>query len=150
MKVLSFFEQAVGHRGDGHLGPVWSRLRRSPGKTGLPGHAGVVFCQITHLVKTMLLRAKQARGAKTAASGAASIHLLPSTNTRGATKDTEAPMANHDTASVARTAILALAEIKAAAAAFDRGEANVFDTLNAIVTAAEAYHAVAQAHREAA
>lgn len=59
-------------------------------------------------------------------------------------------MANHDTASVARTAILALAEIKAAAAAFDRGEANVFDTLNAIVTAAEAYHAVAQAHREAA
>lgn len=39
----------------------------------------------------------------------------------------------------ATTAIYALAEIKAAVEAFDRGEANVFDTLDGIIVAVEAY-----------
>lgn len=37
------------------------------------------------------------------------------------------------------TAICALAEIKAAMEAFDRGEANAFDTLDGIIVAVEAY-----------
>lgn len=41
------------------------------------------------------------------------------------------------------TAILTLAEIKAAVAAFDRGATNVFDTLDAIVVAVEAHQATA-------
>lgn len=36
-------------------------------------------------------------------------------------------------------AILTLAEVKAATDAFDRGENNVFDTLDTIVVAVEAY-----------
>ena len=40
------------------------------------------------------------------------------------------------------TAICALAEIKAAVEAFDRGETNVLDALDAIVVAVEAYQAV--------
>ena len=42
----------------------------------------------------------------------------------------------------ATTAILALAEIKAAVEAFDRGESNVFDALDVIIVAVEAYRAV--------
>ena len=41
----------------------------------------------------------------------------------------------------ATTAILTLAEIKAAVEAFDRGESNVFDALDVIVVAVEAYRA---------
>lgn len=41
----------------------------------------------------------------------------------------------------ATTAICALAEIKAAVEAFDRGESNVFDALDVIVVAVEAYRA---------
>jgi hypothetical protein len=36
-------------------------------------------------------------------------------------------------------AILAMAEIKASADSFDRGDANVFDALHAIIMAVEAY-----------
>ncbi len=39
----------------------------------------------------------------------------------------------------ATTAICTLAEIKAAIEAFDRGESNVFDTLEAMIVAVEAY-----------
>jgi hypothetical protein len=39
---------------------------------------------------------------------------------------------------VAQSAILAMAEIKAATEAFDRGEANVFDALDAVAAAVEA------------
>ncbi|MFM8291031.1 MAG: hypothetical protein ACKOC4_04945 [Planctomycetia bacterium] len=39
----------------------------------------------------------------------------------------------------ATTAVLTLAEIKAAVEAFDRGESNVFDALDVIVVAVEAY-----------
>ncbi len=52
--------------------------------------------------------------------------------------------------SVPATAILALAEIKAATEAFDRGDANVFDALDAILIAVEAYRATVRTKREAA
>lgn len=48
-----------------------------------------------------------------------------------------------DTLPIAKTAILALAEIKAAAEAFDRGDANLFEALDTIVAAVEAYQAAA-------
>lgn len=50
----------------------------------------------------------------------------------------------------ATTAILTLAEIKAAVEAFDRGESNVFDALDAIIVAVEAHQAamVHDARRE--
>jgi hypothetical protein len=41
----------------------------------------------------------------------------------------------------ATTAILTLAEIKAAVDAFDRGDTNVLDALNTIAVAVEAYRA---------
>lgn len=49
-------------------------------------------------------------------------------------------------------AILAIAEIKAATEAFDRGDANVFDALDAIIVAVEAHQAVArpESRRDAA
>ena len=37
------------------------------------------------------------------------------------------------------TAVFAIAEIKAAVEAFDRGDTNVFDALTAIIVAVEAY-----------
>lgn len=43
------------------------------------------------------------------------------------------------------TAILILAEIKAAAGAFDRGDSDVFDALDAIVVAVESYQAARNA-----
>jgi hypothetical protein len=48
------------------------------------------------------------------------------------------------THSVPTTAVLTLAEIKATVEAFDRGDASVFDALDAIVVAVEA-HQVAMA-----
>lgn len=57
---------------------------------------------------------------------------------------------NVDTSAAAKAAILALAEIKAAADAFDRGESNVFDALDAVTVAVEAYRAGEQPRREAA
>ena len=41
----------------------------------------------------------------------------------------------------ARTAVCTIAEIKAAVEAFDRGQSNVFDALDVIVVAVEAYRA---------
>jgi len=52
--------------------------------------------------------------------------------------------------SLAKNAVFTLAEIKAAAEAFDRGETNVFDALEAIVVAVDAYQATAQPRRAAA
>lgn len=52
--------------------------------------------------------------------------------------------------SLAESAVLALADIKEAAAAFDRGDANIVDTLEAIAGACEAYLAATQAFRTAA
>lgn len=48
--------------------------------------------------------------------------------------------------SVPATAILTLAEIQAATEAFDRGESNVFDVLDAVIVAVEAYQAIATSH----
>lgn len=48
------------------------------------------------------------------------------------------------------TAILTLVEIKAAAEAFDRGEANVFEAIDAILMAVESYRTTVQTNREAA
>lgn len=50
----------------------------------------------------------------------------------------------------AKAAIVALTEIKATTEAFDRGESNVFDTLDAIIVAVEAYRTVEQLRHEAA
>ena len=57
---------------------------------------------------------------------------------------------NVDTSAAAKAAILALAEIKAAAEAFERGESNVFDALDAVTVAVEAYRAGEPPRREAA
>lgn len=51
---------------------------------------------------------------------------------------------------LAKHAILTLAEIKAAIEAFDRGATNVFDSLDAIMVALEAYADAAQPRRDAA
>lgn len=44
----------------------------------------------------------------------------------------------------AQSAILTLAEIKAAIKAFDRGDANLFDALDAVLVAIEAYRSTSQ------
>jgi hypothetical protein len=48
------------------------------------------------------------------------------------------------------TAILMLAEIKAAVESSDRGENNVFDVVDAIITAVESYRAAPGLKRKAA
>jgi len=55
-----------------------------------------------------------------------------------------------NTSPAAKAAILALAEIKAATEAFDRGEVNVYDALDAIVIAVEAYRSTEHPRQEAA
>lgn len=59
-------------------------------------------------------------------------------------------MKTPDLVPLVKAALLALAEIKAATEAFDRGEENVFDALDAIVVAIDAYRAAARVGREAA
>lgn len=51
---------------------------------------------------------------------------------------------------LAKNAVLVLAEIKAATEAFDRGETNVYDALDAIIVAVEAYRSTECPHQEAA
>lgn len=51
---------------------------------------------------------------------------------------------------LAKAAVLTLAEIKAATEAFDRGEANAHDTLEAIAEAVAEYQAEREPRREAA
>ena len=55
----------------------------------------------------------------------------------------------HLTIATASRAVLALAEIKAATAAFDRGETNVFDALDAVETALELLRAAGRRGRRA-
>ena len=62
----------------------------------------------------------------------------------------ESFMATNQGGAHARIAILAMAEIKAAAEAFDRGDTNLFDALDAIVVAIEDYQAKVRLRREAA
>ena len=49
-----------------------------------------------------------------------------------------------------KNALLTLAEIKAAIEAFDRGDSNVCDVLDAIIVAVEAYRAAGDERRDAA
>ena len=51
---------------------------------------------------------------------------------------------------LAKSAILTMAEIKATTEAFDRGETNVLDALDAIVLAIEAYRAAERPRRKVA
>ena len=51
---------------------------------------------------------------------------------------------------LAKNAILALAEIKTAVEAFDRGETNALDALDAIAVAVEAHLVAAQPKRKTA
>ncbi len=52
--------------------------------------------------------------------------------------------------SLTHAVIMAIAEIKAAADAFDRGETNAYDAMDAIVVAIEAYRAAVERRRDAA
>jgi hypothetical protein len=53
-------------------------------------------------------------------------------------------MKKSDAIARAKAVILTLSEIKAAVEAFDRGETNAFDALDAIVVEVEAYRAAAR------
>lgn len=59
-------------------------------------------------------------------------------------------MKKPDALPLARNAMLTLAEIKAATEAFDRGDTNVFNALDAIVVAIEAYQHAMASRRDAA
>ncbi len=59
-------------------------------------------------------------------------------------------MSSENDRSPAATAILTVAQIKATAESFDRGELNVFVALDAIVKAVRSYQAAALPRREAA
>jgi hypothetical protein len=50
----------------------------------------------------------------------------------------------------AKSAIITLAKIQAAAEAFDRGDTNVFDALDQIAVAIDAYRNAEEPHRDAA
>lgn len=56
---------------------------------------------------------------------------------------TEGTMASKNGQAQSALAILMLAEIKSAVSAFDHGESNVFDAIDAIIVAVEAYRAAA-------
>ena len=59
-------------------------------------------------------------------------------------------MVPNETVSLATSAIMTMAEVKAATEAFERGEISVFDALAAVGTAMEAYACVVPARRPAA
>ena len=58
--------------------------------------------------------------------------------------NTEVTMSSENSHALARMAILTLAEIKEVAAAFDGGEVNLFEALDAVRAAVEAYQGEAQ------
>jgi hypothetical protein len=62
-------------------------------------------------------------------------------------EDKEGAMKKTDTVSLAKAVVLTLAEIKAAAEAFNRGETNAFDAMDAIVTEVEAYRAATRSDK---
>lgn len=59
-------------------------------------------------------------------------------------------MDNRNFVPTAMRAVLAMAEIKAAAEAFDRGETNVLDALDAVKLAVEGYSDAEEGNRKAA
>ena len=62
----------------------------------------------------------------------------------GGFNNTEGAMSSENSHALVRMAILTLAEIKEVAAAFDGGEVNLFDALDAVRAAVEAYQDEAQ------
>jgi len=56
-------------------------------------------------------------------------------------------MKKTDTNSFSKAAIITLSEIKAALEAFDQGESNVFEALDAIIVEVEAYRAAGRPDR---
>jgi hypothetical protein len=61
--------------------------------------------------------------------------------------DKEVAMKKTYTSSFAKAIILTLAEIKTAVEAFDRGETNALDAMDAIVAEVEAYRAAARSDK---
>ncbi len=56
-------------------------------------------------------------------------------------------MTNKTLATLTKRAVLVMAEIKAATDAFNRGEINVFDAMDAIVMEVEAYRAATRSDK---
>jgi hypothetical protein len=69
---------------------------------------------------------------------------------RGSVIDKGESMATKQGVTLATTAILTMADIQAAARAFEQGEINVFDALDAVAVTLEAYEATAQPMGKAA
>jgi hypothetical protein len=72
------------------------------------------------------------------------------TTTVGTDKTKEGAMDNINFMLLAKQAVLAIGEIKAATETFDRGDTNVFDALDAVRIAVEAYADCEDRKREAA
>ena len=68
----------------------------------------------------------------------------------GSRRTTEGAMENKTFALMAQRAVLAMAEIKAATEAFDRGDTNVFAALDTVRVAVEGYADSEESSREAA
>ena len=85
-------------------------------------------------------------------SGISDVHWAAEVGgmSRPESDDKEVAMNVPNVIVLARLAVLALAKIKAAAQTFDRGEANAFDTLDAIAVAIDGYRTASCAAREAA
>lgn len=71
-------------------------------------------------------------------------HMIEQDASVGSFINTEVTMSSENSHALARMAILTLAEIKAVTAAFDGGEINLFDALDAVRVAVEAYQGEAQ------
>lgn len=77
--------------------------------------------------------------------------LVPNLTTKvGLHKTKEGAMANETFVLMAKRAVLVMAEIKAATEAFDRGDTNVFDALETVRCAIEAYAKAKESRRKAA
>lgn len=77
--------------------------------------------------------------------------LRPNLTTKvGPHKTKEDAMANKTFVLMAKRAVLVMAEIKVATEAFDRGDTNVFDALESVRFAIEAYDKAEKSRREAA
>lgn len=68
----------------------------------------------------------------------------------GCVTSMEVEMDMNETGFLATRAVLALADVKAATAAFDRGDVNAFDALAAIVEASMPFAGLERPRREAA
>ncbi len=78
------------------------------------------------------------------------ISAVPDHDGLGHEATTEGAMTNKTFATLAKRAVLVMAEIKTATDAFERGDTNVFDALDAIRVAVESYAEREAGRREAA